>query len=45
MRMKKGEQEVSSFEELVRVLEEVKAGELLRIMIVTAGEERDGEEG
>lgn len=43
--MKKGVQEVSSFEELVRVLEEVKAGEILRIMIVTAGEERDGEEG
>ena len=45
MRMKKGEQEVSSFEELVRVLEEVKAGELLKVMIVDAGEERDGEEG
>lgn len=43
--MKQAVKEVRTVEEFVKVLEEQKPGEMLRIMVVIDEEERDGEEG
>ena len=43
--MEEGRIEVSSLEELIRILEDVKPGNVITVTVVTAAEEKDGEDG